>query len=92
VATIITFTPLQSPRRTQVTARGRLLLHVCDDVNGRRHRQRLPLGSVRGVSYLDALCLNCGAHMVWVDDDRPQLSDYDHEIEEPENAADEASS
>lgn len=82
MATIITFTPLQSPRRTPVRARGRLLLHICDDVNGRRHRQRLPLGSVRGVSYLDALCLNCGAHMVWVDDDQPQLSDYDHDLEE----------
>ena len=91
MATIITFTPLQSPRRTHVTSGGRLLLHVCDDVNGRRHRQRLPLGSVRGVSYLDALCLNCGAHMVWVDDDRPQLSDYD-QIEEPNNIADDASS
>ena len=79
MATIITFTPLQPPRRTHVGANGRLLLHVCEDVNGRKHRQRLPLGSVRGVSYLDALCLHCGAHVVWVDEDRPQLADYDDE-------------
>jgi hypothetical protein len=82
VATIITFTPLQPPRRTLVRTNGRLLLHVCEDVNGRKHRQRLPLGSVRGVAYLDALCLHCGAHMVWVDEDRPQLADYDEESSE----------
>ncbi|HUI26976.1 MAG TPA: hypothetical protein VL403_12900 [Candidatus Kryptonia bacterium] len=79
MATIITFTPLQPPRRTHVGADGRLLLHVCEDVNGRKHRQRLPLGSVRGVSYLDALCLHCGAHVVWVDEDQPRLADYDDE-------------
>jgi hypothetical protein len=70
VATIITFTPLQAPTRTPVKGRGRLLSHRCEDVSGRRHQQRLPLGSVRGILYLDALCLHCGAHFVWVDDER----------------------
>lgn len=76
MATIITFTPLQPPRRTPVAATGRLLLHVCEDAAGRKHRQRLPLGSVRGVSYLDALCLHCGAHMVWVDEDNPPVAEH----------------
>lgn len=69
MATIITFTPLQAPARTPVRGQGRLLSHRCEDVTGRRHQQRLPLGSVRGISYLDALCLHCGAHLVWVDDE-----------------------
>lgn len=68
-------------------AKGRLLPHVCEDVNGRKHRQRLPLGSVRGISYLDALCLHCGAHMVWVDEDSPSLPDYGYEPEEEGNAS-----
>jgi hypothetical protein len=38
-------------------------------VNGDRHQQRLPLGSVRGIMYLDALCLHCGTHFVWVEDE-----------------------
>jgi hypothetical protein len=67
--TILTFTPLQSPSRTSVKGRGRLLSHRCEDVNGHKHRQRLPLGSVRGVLYLDALCLHCGAHLVWVEEE-----------------------
>ena len=41
MATIITFTPLQPPRRTPVGAEGRLLLHVCEDVNGRKHRRAI---------------------------------------------------
>jgi hypothetical protein len=69
VATIITFTPLQPPLRTPVRGRGRLLPHRCQDVAGHRHQQRLPLGSVRGIMYLDALCLHCGAHFVWVEED-----------------------
>ena len=66
---IITFTPLQAPARTPVKGHGKLLPHRCEDVTGRRHQQRLPLGSVRGILYLDALCLHCGAHFVWVEDD-----------------------
>ena len=69
MATILTLTPLQSPTRTPVKGRGRLLSHRCEDSGGHKHRQRLPLGSVRGVLYLDALCLHCGAHLVWVDED-----------------------
>jgi hypothetical protein len=67
VPVIVTFTPLQPPSRMAVEGRGRLLSHQCDDVQGRRHQQRLPLGSVRGVLYLDALCLHCGSHFVWVE-------------------------
>jgi hypothetical protein len=69
VPIIITFTPLQAPTRTPVEGHGRLLAHRCDDVTGQQHQQRLPLGSVRGVMYLDALCLHCGAHFVWVEDE-----------------------
>ncbi len=68
MATIMTFTPLRPPVRTRVNGAGRLLSHACEDGSGGRHRQRLPLGSVRGAVYLDALCLHCGAHFVWVDD------------------------
>jgi len=71
VPTIVTFTPLQPPTRTSVRSSGRLLSHRCEDVGGHKHSQRLPLGSVRGVMYLDALCLYCGAHFVWVDDEPP---------------------
>jgi len=67
--TIVTFTPLKPPQRTTVSDRGRLLMHECHDGHGTVHRQRLALGSVRGVFYLDAMCLHCGAHLVWVDDD-----------------------
>jgi hypothetical protein len=42
--------------------------HSCEDAAGARHRQRLPLGSVRGIMYVDALCLHCGAHLIWIDD------------------------
>jgi len=71
---IITFTPLQSPVRTVVRSQGCVLAHRCEDITGVPHRQKLPLGSVRGVTHLDALCLHCGAHYVWVDehDDRPE--------------------
>jgi len=67
--TIIAHIPLQSPGRTQVKGSGRKLVHRCEDAAGHRHQQRLPLGSVRGVVYLDALCLHCGAHFVWTDDE-----------------------
>jgi hypothetical protein len=67
--TIVTFTPLQPPRRMLVSGRGRSLQHECSDANGQKHRQRLALGSVRGIFYLDALCLHCGAHFVWVEED-----------------------
>lgn len=77
VPTIVTFTPLQPPQRTPVSGGGRLMVHECRDANGQKHRQRLPLGSVRGIFYLDALCLNCGAHFVWVEDETPSLADYE---------------
>jgi hypothetical protein len=70
VAWVVAYTPLQPPQRTRVEGEGRMLSHVCEDVNGDRHRQRLPLGSVRGIMYVDALCLHCGAHLVWVADDQ----------------------
>jgi len=69
VPTIVTFTPLQPPTRVPVKGRGRLFPHRCEDGAGRKHQQRLPLGSVRGIVYLDALCLHCGAHFVWTDDE-----------------------
>jgi hypothetical protein len=69
VATIVTYTPLQPPTRTRVKGEGRLLPHRCEDVLKRRHQQRLSLGSVRGIMYLDALCLHCGTHFVWVEDE-----------------------
>ena len=71
MATIVTFTPLQAPSRTPVKGHGRLFPHRCEDVSGHRHQQRLPLGSVHGILYLDALCLHCGAHFVWVEEDTP---------------------
>jgi len=69
VPTIVTFSPLKPPQRTPVTGRGRALVHECRDDHGHAHRQRLALGSVRGIFYLDAMCLHCGAHCIWVDDD-----------------------
>lgn len=65
---IVAFSPLRPPERTPVTGRGRSLAHECTDGNGTAHRQRLALGSVRGVFYLDAMCLHCGAHFMWVED------------------------
>ena len=69
--TIVSLTPLQPPQRTPVTDKGRVMIHDCHDGNGHKHRQRLPLGSVRGIFYLDALCLHCGAHFVWVEGESP---------------------
>jgi hypothetical protein len=69
VATIVKFTPLEPPERTRVRQHGRSFLHECTDASGKSHRQRLPLGSVRGIFYLDAICLHCGAHYLWVEDD-----------------------
>lgn len=69
--TILTFTPLQPPSRTPVKGRGRRFPHRCEDPDGRKHQQLIPLGSVGGIVYLDGLCLHCGAHFVWTDDDTP---------------------
>ena len=69
VPTIVTFTPLKPPGRTPVTGGGRSLVHECRDGAGATHRQRLSLGSVRGIFYLDAVCLHCGAHFMWVEDE-----------------------
>jgi len=68
MATIITFTPLQATVRTEVRRRGCYLSHRCEDPNGGEHQQKMPLGSVRGITHLDALCAHCGAHFVWVED------------------------
>ncbi|GIW43218.1 MAG: hypothetical protein KatS3mg077_0500 [Candidatus Binatia bacterium] len=76
MATIITYTPLGSPKRERVNARGRVLLHRCEDVQGNPHRQRFPLGSVRDVFYLDALCLLCGTHFVWVEEPDPASTNH----------------
>ena len=68
--TIVTFTPLKPPERTTgAAAAAARSLHECRDGHGSTHRQRLALGSVRGIFYLDAICLHCGAHFVWVDDE-----------------------
>lgn len=67
--TIVTLAPLRAPTRTSVAGKGRLLVHKCQDGHGRDHKQRLPLGSVRGIVYLDALCLHCGVHYVWTEDE-----------------------
>ena len=67
--TIVTFSPLKPPQRTVVPGPGRAMVHECRDAQGGSHRQRLALGSVRGIFYLDAMCLHCGAHFVWVDED-----------------------
>lgn len=68
MAKIITYTPLQPPSSETVRGSGKACSHQCTDVTGQKHVQRLPLGSVRGVTYLDALCLHCGTHLVWVED------------------------
>ena len=54
-----------------------MMLHECRDSTGDEHRQRLALGSVRGVFYLDAICLHCGAHLIWVEEDAPDLEEYE---------------
>lgn len=54
-----------------------MILHECSDSSGAKHRQRLTLGSVRGVFYLDAVCTHCGAHLIWVEEDAPNLEDYE---------------
>lgn len=69
MATIVTYAPLADPTYARVSGKGRLLTHRCDDVSGSQHQQRLPLGSIRGITYLDALCLYCGKHFVWVEDE-----------------------
>lgn len=68
VPTIITFTPAQPPVHTRVSGHGLVLPHRCEDISGESHSQKLPLGSVRGITHLDALCLHCGAHFVWVEE------------------------
>lgn len=67
--TILVFTPMGNPSRQKVRGRGRIVTHKCQDVHQQNHVQRFPLGSVRGIVYLDALCLNCGAHLVWTEED-----------------------
>lgn len=69
--TVVTFTPLRAPEHLEVDGHGRMFNHSCEDAAGLRHRQRLPLGSVRGIMYVDALCLHCGAHFIWIDSDEP---------------------
>ena len=54
-----------------------MVLHECTDRHGVAHRQRMALGSVRGVYYLDAICNRCGAHLIWVDEDSPDLEEYE---------------
>ncbi len=54
-----------------------MVSHECTDNTGEDHRQRLALGSVRGVFYLDAICLHCGAHLIWVDEDAPDLEEFE---------------
>jgi hypothetical protein len=76
VPTIVTFTPLKGPQRMPVSGRGRSLLHECEDGHGHVHRQRLALGSVRGIFYLDAMCLHCGAHFVWVDEEAASPAEH----------------
>lgn len=66
--TIVKSAPGDSSEKLPVKGTGRSLLHECADANGKSHRQRLPLGSVRGIFYLDAICLHCGAHFIWDDD------------------------
>jgi len=68
VPVIVTYSPVEAPQRLPITGTGRRIDHECKDSNGTRHRQRLALGSVGGIFYLDALCLHCGSHFVWVDD------------------------
>jgi len=29
------------------------------------------------VFYLDAICLHCGAHLIWVEEDSPDLEEYE---------------
>jgi len=50
---------------------GRLLSHRCEDVTSHQNQQRLPLGSVQGIMYLDALCCtaartSCGSKRPWL--------------------------
>jgi len=66
--TIVNADPRQSADRIDVRGRGHSIPHQCRDKKGVVHRQRLPLGSVRGVFYLDAICPHCGAHYLWVAD------------------------
>ncbi|GIW40478.1 MAG: hypothetical protein KatS3mg076_1055 [Candidatus Binatia bacterium] len=65
---IVTYTPLAPPQETPISGEGKMVHHSCVDSTGKRHHQRLPLGSVRGILYLDAVCLHCGAHLIWIED------------------------
>ncbi len=75
--TIITLPPAQPAQRANAKGTGSRFLHECRDRNGVEHRHRIALGSVRGVFYLDAICQHCGAHMIWVEDDAPDLEEYE---------------
>ena len=66
--TIVTTDSRHAPKRTHVRGKGHSVTHQCRDAQGVSHRQRLPLGSVRGVFYLDAICQHCAAHFLWVED------------------------
>lgn len=82
--TIVTSVSGQEPVRTEVRGKGRSLAHECRDAKGAAHRQRMALGSVRGVFYLDAICRYCGAHFLWVEDDEADLSEHDAPIDRAE--------
>jgi len=69
VPTIVIFSPLAPPTRTKASGDGKSVRHACRDNAGKEHEQSLPLGSVNGVFYLDALCLHCGSHLAWLEDE-----------------------
>jgi len=75
--TIITVPVAQPAQRTSVKGVGRMVKHECTDSDGKTHRQRLALGSVRGVFYLDSICTHCSAHLIWVEEDSPDLAEYE---------------
>lgn len=75
--TIITLPPAEPAQRATAKGVGSMVVHECSDANGVQHRQRLALGSVRGVFYLDAICTHCGAHLIWVEEDAPDLEAYE---------------
>jgi hypothetical protein len=66
--TIINVDARHGAERIEVRGKGHSIPHQCRDAKGATHRQRLPLGSVRGVFYLDAICPYCGVHYLWVAD------------------------
>ena len=75
--TVVTLAPTQPAQRAAARGVGSMVVHECRDSRGAVHRQRMALGSVRGVYYLDAICNRCGAHLIWVDEDAPDLEEYE---------------